>query len=55
MKSGFGIRAGVEPMAKPLKFAAQFPMVVDLTIEDDRGVAIIRGDGLVTEFKIDNS
>ena len=41
-------------MAESFQFGSQFPMVVDLAIEDDGHVAIFRENGLVPGTEIDN-
>jgi hypothetical protein len=44
----------MKPVAQLLEFAAQLEMIVDLPVENNRGVAIIGNDRLVSTLKIDN-
>jgi hypothetical protein len=41
-------------MTERSQFAAKLHVVVDFAIEDDRGVAIGAGNGLVAAFEIDD-
>ena len=54
VQNGFGVAARVEPVARPLQVPAQLHMVVDLAVEDQNGVAIVAGHGLVAVLQIDD-
>src|SRR5580692_362478 len=44
----------MKPVAQLFKFPAQLKMVVNLPVEDNRRVAIIRDDGLVSALQVNN-
>jgi hypothetical protein len=50
----FRIGMRMKPVPQLLKLAPQFEMIVNFPIEDNRRVAIIGNDGLVSTLKINN-
>src|ERR1700685_3991081 len=41
-------------MAERFQFGAQFQVIVDFSVEDDDGVAILRKDRLITTFEVND-
>ena len=50
----FGVGTRMKSVAELLQFRAQFQVIVDLAVEDDRRVAVVRRDGLVAGCKVDD-
>jgi hypothetical protein len=54
VEDGLGVAVRVEAMAEGFELFAELEVVIDLAIEDNDSVAIVRIDGLVAATEIDN-
>ena len=54
VQHGFGVGVRNETVAERFQLGAQFQVVVDFAVEDDHGIAIVRKDGLVAAFEVNN-
>lgn len=54
MQYGFGVAMRLEAMTARLECLTNFEVVINLSVEDDRGVAILRGDRLIAPGQVDD-
>src|SRR6267154_2458386 len=50
----FGVAVGFEFFAARFEFRAQFPVIVDLAVENQDSISVLADHGLITGLKIDD-
>jgi hypothetical protein len=55
VEGGFGVAPGMEPVTGLFQFLAQFRVVIQFSVEDQDGIALVGRHGLIAVLKVDDA